>query len=111
MINDSIDRVVYNVTVGNGPEEVAVNPGSNLVYVSNTLDDTVSVINGTTNKLDVGLNFNINSPSSGSISCENYKNANTVLPVVWNRIPNNDYLRYDYGTTLDCKADANTWSI
>src|SRR5690606_21909227 len=37
--------------VGNGPLGVAVNPVTNLVYVANSLDDTVTVIDGSTNEV------------------------------------------------------------
>ncbi|MCJ7655831.1 MAG: PQQ-binding-like beta-propeller repeat protein [Dehalococcoidia bacterium] len=36
--------VVATVAVGNGPYGVAVNPSTNLIYVTNVLDNTVSVI-------------------------------------------------------------------
>jgi YVTN family beta-propeller protein len=37
------------VVVGDNPKAIAVNEGTNTVYVSNEYSNTVSVINGTTN--------------------------------------------------------------
>ncbi|MFZ4374148.1 MAG: hypothetical protein ACOYO2_13040 [Mycobacterium sp.] len=41
-------RVTGTVTVGKGPAGVAVDPGTHTVYVANTADDTVSVIDAAT---------------------------------------------------------------
>jgi YVTN family beta-propeller protein len=38
------------VSTGSGPSAIAVNPNSNTIYVTNRADNTVSVIDGTTNK-------------------------------------------------------------
>ena len=63
VIDGKTNKVVANVTVGPSPHSVAVNPNTNLIYVSNrgfpidnitttnTDSNTVSVIDGKTNKV------------------------------------------------------------
>ena len=48
---ESAGRVYTNVTVGDNPIGIAVNPNNNLVYVTNSYSDTVSVIDGKTNEV------------------------------------------------------------
>ncbi len=43
-------KVIANVTTGNNPFGVCVDPHSNLVFVTNTQDDTVAVVDGNTNQ-------------------------------------------------------------
>ena len=42
---------IHTVSVGNAPSAVAVNPTTNTIYVTNTHNNTVSVINGSTNEV------------------------------------------------------------
>lgn len=49
VIDTATKTVVDNVTVGNYPLGVAVTPDGSLVYVGNTIDQTVSVIQTTSN--------------------------------------------------------------
>ena len=49
-------------TEGNYPAGLAVNEKTNLVYVANTDSDTVSVINGTTNKVQSPIQV-VNGPT------------------------------------------------
>ena len=53
------------VTVGNAPNAVAVNPRTNRVYVANTGDGTVSVINGNSN--DVAATIPVPNAGSGTL--------------------------------------------
>jgi DNA-binding beta-propeller fold protein YncE len=41
--------VIDTITVGTNPQSIAINPITNLAYVTNSNDNTVSVINGATN--------------------------------------------------------------
>jgi YVTN family beta-propeller protein len=43
---------IKNITVGRGPTEIEFNSDLNVIYVINSKDNTVSVINGTTNKVN-----------------------------------------------------------
>jgi hypothetical protein len=74
---------------------MAVNPKTNMVYVTSNDSNTISVINGTSNTLVLGMTFNVNSPNLGDIYCNGKK-----VPTV--------YARYDIGTDLDCKAVTRT---
>src|SRR6185295_18149019 len=46
-----------NIKVGDSPVGIAVNPRTNKIYVNNLMDNSISVVNGTTNKLikDISL--------------------------------------------------------
>jgi len=84
-------------SVGSNPFGVAVNPSTNMVYVTNNRDSTVSVINGNTNKVTaviqvggapfgVAVNPNTNTiyvtnNSDGTVSVIN-GNSNTVTATV-----------------------------
>ena len=49
--NSFADTVTTTIQVGNLPLGVAVNPNTNMIYVSNEKDNTVSVIDGSTNSV------------------------------------------------------------
>jgi YVTN family beta-propeller protein len=42
---------IADISVGNTPVAVAVNPNTNMIYVTNADDNTVSVIDGKTNNI------------------------------------------------------------
>jgi len=71
---------------------VGVDDITNMVYVTNTGSDTVSIIDGNTDSLVVKVGFSVNPPNSGNIQC----NGQVVLP--------NTYFLYRNGTTLTCTA-------
>src|SRR5207244_8140121 len=73
---------------------VGVDDITNMVYVTNTGSDTVSIIDGNTDSLLVKVGFSVNPPNSGNIEC----NGQLVLP--------NTYFLYRNGTTLTCTASA-----
>ena len=43
--------------MGSGPVDLAVNPTTDRIYVTNVHNDTISVIDGTTNKLDDSISI------------------------------------------------------
>ena len=49
VVDDSTNLVTATVPVGKSPDGVAVDTSTNVIYVSNRLDNTVSIIDGTTN--------------------------------------------------------------
>ena len=51
VIDGSTNLKMADVHVGNSPIDVAVNPSSSLVYVTNIESGTVSVIDGITNTI------------------------------------------------------------
>jgi len=74
---------------------VAVNDLSNMIYVTNTGSDTVSIIDGNIDSIVVKVSFNINPPNSGDIQC----NGQQIIP--------NTYFLYRNGTNLTCTANAD----
>jgi YVTN family beta-propeller protein len=73
---------------------VAVDDITNMVYVTNTGSNTVSIIDGSTDSVVVKVGFNINPPNSGNIQC----NGQLILP--------NTHFLYRNGTNLTCTASA-----
>ena len=82
-----------NITVGDSPIGITVNPNNDLVYVSNSDSDTVSVIDSKANELVVRASFNVKPIDSGQISCNNEK------------IPTNEYKTIKVGSP--CEAIPN----
>ncbi|HET7147190.1 MAG TPA: YncE family protein [Candidatus Nitrosopolaris sp.] len=74
---------------------VAVNDISNMVYVTNTGSNTVSIIDGNIDHVVVKISFNSNPPNSGDIQC----NGQQILP-------NTNFL-YRNSTNLTCTANAD----
>jgi YVTN family beta-propeller protein len=50
-ISLSFTKVTDTITVGNNPQSIAINPATNIVYVANSNDSTVSVVNGANDKV------------------------------------------------------------
>ena len=77
---------VTSLPVGNGLQAVAVNPSTNIIYVSNYWDRTISVINGATNTvtatIPVGSNptqISVN-PTTNTLYVSNFEsNSITVI--------------------------------
>ena len=47
--NQSSSKQIAHIPVGNAPETIGVNSHTNMIYVANYLDNTVSVIDGENN--------------------------------------------------------------
>ena len=94
VIDGSTDTVIKRITVGQFPYSVAVNQETNMIYVANLNSRTISVINGSSDKVTVGVTFKANPSDSGNIICNNQ------------RISEN-YTRYEIGTSLRCTTQAN----
>ena len=73
---------------------VGVDDITNMIYVTNTGSDTVSIIDGYTDSVVVKVAFNVNPLNSGNIQC----NGQLILP--------NTYFMYRNGTNLTCPANA-----
>jgi len=52
------------------PSDISFNPTTKLLYVSQADSNTVSVINTTTGRPVVAVNFNIKPPAAGHIDCK-----------------------------------------
>ena len=72
---------------------ITINPYENRVYITNTGSNTISLINGYTDKVSVRLMFNINPTNAGEIRCNGGRN----------NISGNS-TSYDRGQILQCVA-------
>jgi YVTN family beta-propeller protein len=73
---------------------VGIDDITNMIYVTNTGSDTVSIIDGNTDSIVVKVGFNVNPLNSGDVQC----NGQLILP--------NTYFMYRNGTNLTCTANA-----
>jgi YVTN family beta-propeller protein len=65
---------MYNdIRVGIHPTVISINnsPDKNIIYVVNSGSNTVSIIDGSIDKLTAGVTFNVHPANSGSIWCNN----------------------------------------
>jgi YVTN family beta-propeller protein len=69
VINGTTNRKENDINVGEGPHRIAFDDSTNMIYVVNR--DTVSVIDGSTDKVAAGVVFNVNPANSGQIRCNN----------------------------------------
>jgi YVTN family beta-propeller protein len=95
VINASSDKVIRNITVGNDPFKIAVSSVlPSMIYVLNTplnsmnpeepSTNTVSVIDGSIDKLAAGITFNIHPSNSGSVLCNNKEYPTNIYLYVAN---------------------------
>jgi YVTN family beta-propeller protein len=84
-------KVASPFAPGEHESGIAVNPNTNMIYVTNQGSKTVSVINGKTNRLSVSVNFNVSPEGSGYIVCDSQKITN-------------QYMFYDVNSTHKCSA-------
>ena len=95
VIDGNTNKNETEIHVGKTPEAIAVNPNENTIYVANFgLGGSVTVIDGTSNKVAAGLTLNINPTDSGQIVCN--KNI---------QAPTNQYLYI--GLETQCTALPN----
>ena len=77
VMNTATNQFVGNIAVGSGPLSVAASEEGKRVYVSNSLDNSVSVIDATTNtvvdtiRIDVPRGYNTDNPEWGPVSYDN----------------------------------------
>jgi YVTN family beta-propeller protein len=86
---------ITDVMVDSYPSSIAINPETNTVYVANYDSKTLSVINGSSNEMIVGVSFDINPPNAGYIECND------------NKVSDNEHITYPIGTELKCKSISN----
>ena len=83
----------------NQQHDVDVDPETNLLYLTNVFDNTVSIINGSSNTLLVGMRFGTEPLDSGYILCKN------------RTMPDNQYIRIENSTRCVAQAfDGFTFS-
>jgi YVTN family beta-propeller protein len=84
-------KVASHYAPGQHEIGIAVNPNTNMIYVTNQDSKTVSVINGQTNRLSVSVKFSVNPEGSGYIVCDTQKVTNP-------------YMFYDVNSAHRCSA-------
>ncbi len=98
------DKWEKDIKIGQGPGRGAPPPPGpiafsgpkfRMIYVGNTGNGTISVINGWTGIVAVGVKFKVNPVGSGTITCGSQE------------YPTNKYIYIDEGTT--CKAQGNNF--
>jgi YVTN family beta-propeller protein len=103
VINASTDKVISTIPVGYSPAALSANGVyPYMVYVLNSPESTdyqftktLSVIDGSVNKISAGVTFNIHPANSGSILCNNNKD----------NYPTNIYLYIASGTKCIAKSN------
>jgi YVTN family beta-propeller protein len=93
--NDPLANIPVNVKFPLVTSFVSIDSATNMVYLTNTVSNTISMIDGNKDAVAVRLNFNINPPNSGVIECDGVKNfaGNSTL--------------YTRGQTVQCIANPN----
>jgi YVTN family beta-propeller protein len=71
--NDPILDIPIKVTFPLIASRLAVNPDTNLIYMTNTVSNGIMVISGQTDSVVVRLSVEINPKNSGTIECNNSK--------------------------------------
>jgi YVTN family beta-propeller protein len=93
--NDPSAKLHVNVKFPLVASFAAVNPATNMVYITNTASNAVSVIDGNKDAVLVKLNFNINPSNAGEIVCNGVRNLGTNSTL------------YTKGEILQCIANAH----
>jgi YVTN family beta-propeller protein len=78
VIDPKSNTVQNPISVGNVPYDVAINEQTNTVYVANYDSEAVSVVDGTTDDLTLGITFRINPPESGYIDCKTQRISSDI---------------------------------
>jgi YVTN family beta-propeller protein len=93
--NDPLKNMPVSVSFPSVTSFVSIDSATNMVYLTNTVSNTISMIDGNKDAVAVRLNFNINPPNSGVIECDGVKNfaGNSTL--------------YTRGQTVQCIANPN----
>jgi YVTN family beta-propeller protein len=108
VLNDRTNKWVANVTLSEPanafnsasfiPADLAINPKTNMVYVTGPDSDKIYELDGSTNSLLSNIHSNINPSDAGSIVCNQKE------------IQNNEYIKFNIGS-LNCHAQANNGFI
>jgi YVTN family beta-propeller protein len=94
-VNDPLTKIPVNVKFPLVASLAAVNTANNMIYVTNTASNTVSVIDGKKEAVLVKLNFVTNPPNSGEIVCNGVRSLGTNSTL------------YIKGEILRCVANPN----
>ncbi len=89
---DSLVSLPSNVGFPLLASQVTIDPYKNIIYVTNTASNTISLINGKSDQVAIRLTFNVNPPNTGEVQCNGVKN---IL---------GNSTSYDRGQKLQCVA-------
>ena len=89
---DSLVSLPSNVGFPLIASQVTIDPYENIVYMTNTASNTISIINGNSDQVAVRLTFSVNPPNTGEVQCNGVKNIS------------GNSTSYDRGQTLQCVA-------
>ena len=91
-----------DIVVGEHPGPIAINDMTHIVYIGYPKSGTISVIKGFTDRVAVGVIFDVNPPDSGAIKCDG-----TIYPT-------NTYIYVDSGADFTAQNNKgfefNTWT-
>jgi YVTN family beta-propeller protein len=90
--DDSLVSLPSNVGFPLLASQVTIDPYKNIIYVTNTASNTISLINGKSDQVAIRLTFNVNPPNTGEVQCNGVKN---IL---------GNSTSYDKGQMLQCVA-------
>jgi YVTN family beta-propeller protein len=90
--DDSLVSLPSNVGFPLLASQVTIDPYKNIIYVTNTASNTISLINGKSDQVAIRLTFNVNPPNTGEVQCNGVKN---IL---------GNSTSYDRGQMLQCVA-------
>src|SRR5215216_2087361 len=89
---DSLVSLPSNVGFPLLASQITIDPYKNIIYVTNTASNTISLINGKSDQVAIRLTFNVNPPNTGEVQCNGVKN---IL---------GNSRSYDRGQKLQCVA-------
>ena len=89
---DSLVSLPSNVGFPLLASQVTINPYENIIYMTNTGSNTISIINGNSDEVSIRMTFSVNPPNTGEIQCNGIKNIS------------GNSTSYDRGQKLQCVA-------
>ena len=102
VIDGETNAILTSIPVGSQPDDLAVNPITNMIYVANVADNRVSVINGNTNLVDKTVAVGRAPPQIGinSVTDRIY-----VLSTLDNNVTVIDGTANDFVTAIDVGSE------
>ncbi len=89
---DSLVSLPSNVGFPLLASQVTIDPYENIIYMTNTGSNTISIINGNSDEVTIRMTFSVNPPNTGEIQCNGIKNIS------------GNSTSYDRGQKLQCVA-------
>ena len=85
--NDPILNLPQKVQFPLLSNHISINPDTNRIYITNTVSNSISIIDGTTDSIVVRMFINVNPPNSGRVECNGLKVESGSSVVFQNNIP------------------------